>query len=94
MVEDGLGGRLRVGETWLGTSSAFPSNDSDKRTLDWDWAECGDGTVEHEDGGKESSLKESSPPRPTVDGVEKELPRFHLFAKYPTELDIELERDS
>lgn len=37
--------------------------------------------------------KESSPPRPRVAGVEKELPRFHRFARYPTELDMELDRE-
>lgn len=80
-----------MGETWLETSSAFPSRDSDRRTLDWD--EGWDGSEEHEDGGKGSNRKESSPPRPRVAGVEKELPRFHRFARYPTELDMELDRE-
>lgn len=35
VVEDGLGGKVREGEAWLETTSAFPSRDSDRRTLDW-----------------------------------------------------------
>lgn len=37
VVEHGRGGRSRVGEPWLETSSALPSRESDRRTLDWDW---------------------------------------------------------
>lgn len=93
-MEEGLGGMLRVGEAWLETSSALPSRDSDKRTLDWDWLEGGcDGSEEHEEGGYGSNLRESSPPRPMVDGVEKELPRFHRFDSQPTELDMELDSE-
>lgn len=49
----------------------------------------------HEDGGKGSNLKESSPPRPKLGGVEKELPTlFQRLERYPIwELDMELERE-
>jgi hypothetical protein len=42
----------------------------------------------------ETYLRESSPPRPNVDGVENELPKFHRLAKYPTELDSECPTDA
>lgn len=49
----------------------------------------------HEDGGKGSNLKESSPPRPNAGGVEKELPTlFQRLERYPIwELDMELDRE-
>lgn len=58
VVEDGRGGISREGEPWLETSSAFPSKDIDRRTLDWLWVKEERSEV-HEDGGKWSYLLRS-----------------------------------